>query len=197
MKTFDQYLLEKNATYSYGCVMLDLTDKSINNQLITQFIKILQQQIPDNELYIDKKDPEKFGKETEYHCTLLFGLFPEVTEEDVKRLTTEWAPVDLKMTGISIFTNPDKDYDVVKLDVDPKTLKKYNKDLQKFPFASDFPDYKPHVTLAFVKKGEGSKYELKFDEPLIATDLTNITYSFADKTKKKVHYKLVFKADSK
>lgn len=193
MKNFDQYLVEKNATYSYGCVMLDIDGKTDYNKLVIRLIKILQQLIPDEELYIDKKQPEKLGKELESHVTLLYGLHKEVSDEDVERIIKDWAPINLKITGISIFENSDKDYDVVKLDVDPKTLSKYNKELKKFPFTNDYPDYHPHITLAYVKKGFGKKYTLKFDEPILVKDLTTVTYSQADKTKKS-KYQIEFKA---
>jgi hypothetical protein len=66
--------------------------------------------------------------------------------------------------------------------------------LKKFPFTSDYPDYHPHITLAFVKPGKGKKYELKFEEPLEVKDLVDVTYSLADKSKDKSHFKLEFKS---
>lgn len=195
MKTFDQFLFEKNATYSFGCVMLDITDTLPNNKLILQFIKILQQQIPEGELYIDPKNPDKHGKETEHHVTLLFGLHPEVLEEDVKRIADSWNPVNVKIKGISIFENPHKGYDVVKLDVDPTSLVKFNEELKQFPYTNEYPEYKPHITLAYVLPGNGKKYELQFEEPLELIDLSDITYSFADKSKEKAKIKLTYKVD--
>lgn len=196
MKTFDQFLFEKNATYSHGCVMLDVKpENNIHTKLTVPFIKVLQQQIPDEDLYIDSTNPDKFGKETEYHATILYGLHSEVTQEDVDIYAKDWAPIDILLTGISIFENPEKGFDVVKLDIESEDLKRYNKDLRNLPHTNDYPDYHAHLTLAYVKIGKGSKYTLKFDEPLKLEGLSDITYSFADKTKEKVKIKLAFKAD--
>ena len=64
-------------------------------------------------------------------------------------------------------------------------LDKMNKKLKVLDHTNDFPKYEPHVTLAYVKKGEGSKYNqtLKgdLDKKLIPT---KIVYSRADGTKK-------------
>lgn len=196
MKTFEQYLVEKNATYSFGCVMLDIDpENNLYSQLTVPFIRILQQQIPDEELYNDPTNPDRFGKEQDLHTTVLYGLHPEVTEEDVKNYTKNWKPVNLMLTGISIFENGHKGYDVVKLDVESSDLNKYNEDMKKLPFTSDYPDYKPHITLAYVLPGNGKKYELKFDQPLKLEGIADITYSYADKTKEKSKIKLAFRAN--
>mgnify|MGYP003352094323 CR=1 FL=1 len=40
----------------------------------------------------------------------------------------------------------------------PDKLNALNKQLCKFPYTNDYPDYKPHITIAYVKKGLGKKY---------------------------------------
>ena len=51
------------------------------------------------------------------------------------------------------------EFDVVKLGVikTPK-LEEINKRLSELPNSNQFPEYKPHITLAYVKKGSGQKY---------------------------------------
>ena len=63
----------------------------------------------------------------------------------------------MEISGISLFENPE--FDVVKLEVNktPK-LEEIYKNLSEFPNSNQFPDYKPHITIAYVKKGLGQKY---------------------------------------
>jgi hypothetical protein len=49
-------------------------------------------------------------------------------------------------------------YDVLKFEVVGDNLHETNADLKKFPHTTSFPDYNPHLTIAYLKKGEGSKY---------------------------------------
>ena len=56
----------------------------------------------------------------------------------------------------NIFTNDD--YDVVKIDVSGSELHQLNKKLQVLPHTNNYPKYQPHVTIAYVKKGQGKKY---------------------------------------
>ena len=70
-----------------------------------------------------------------------------MTEDDFK----------VQIDGVSLFENPE--FDVVKLGVikTPK-LEEVNKRLSELPNSNQFPEYKPHITLAYVKKGSGQKY---------------------------------------
>jgi hypothetical protein len=47
---------------------------------------------------------------------------------------------------------------VLKLDVDCDVLHKVNKELSKLPHTTEYPNYKPHVTIAYLKPGLGKKY---------------------------------------
>jgi 2'-5' RNA ligase len=53
-----------------------------------------------------------------------------------------------------------KNFDVVKFNVVPSfTLQNLNSKLSEFPNSNEYPEYKPHITIAYVKKGSGKKYE--------------------------------------
>lgn len=63
----------------------------------------------------------------------------------------------IKNWGVSLFKN-DK-FDVIKFDVEKnKTLETIYNRLSKLPNSNEYPDYKPHVTVAYVKSGLGEKY---------------------------------------
>ena len=191
MKTFEEFLVEKNMSYSYGCMMLEL-DTSDNDQLAiaVPFIQALQANIKQEDLYIDVKEPERYGLEEELHCTLLYGLLDSVTKEDLDNIVEKFSPINIEIKGISIFENADKGYDVVKLELLSKDLSKYNKTLKELPYKNDYPDYNPHITLAYVKLGKGKDYVQEFTTSIKIKGITKLVYKHADRTKKPIHYKL-------
>ena len=109
------------------------------------------------------KTSEKYGAETESHLSILYGLDPNTTAQQCREKLSPWlgrlVEVELDENGTSIFENGDRPYDVVKIDVKmSKELKAMNSALRELPFENDFPDFKAHITLAYVKKGKGKNY---------------------------------------
>jgi hypothetical protein len=47
---------------------------------------------------------------------------------------------------------------VLKFDIKGDNIHETNKDLQQYPFTSNFPDYHPHMTIAYLKPGTGKRY---------------------------------------
>ncbi|NCB40987.1 MAG: hypothetical protein EOM80_19705, partial [Erysipelotrichia bacterium] len=130
------------------------TDITVPNAVSSKMLD-LGKSIPDSELYIDKDDPS-YGRETRAHVTVRYGLDTD-NPADLKRLS-EMPPIRVKMGDVSIF-EADK-YDVVKVDVDSPELRTANQmvgELVAVP-GETHKDYKPHATIAYVKKGEGKKY---------------------------------------
>jgi 2'-5' RNA ligase len=81
-----------------------------------------------------------------------------VTEDEVKSVFEGFTgSINIEVDGIGVFEN--KDYDVVKFNVNPDgSLQELHDKLSEFPNSNSFPDYKPHITLAYIKKGLGKKY---------------------------------------
>lgn len=97
------------------------------------------------------------GLATEPHVTVLYGLHEEVHEDLVCRVCQGVdGPLEVDVKGISTFEN--EDYDVLKLDVESDLLRKMNKAFRSFPHTNDYDDYKPHMTVAYLKKGTAGKY---------------------------------------
>ena len=96
----------KNRTYDYGCVMVYLD--------ISNWERIISN-IDENDLY--KPEDEHYGRETEPHLTLLYGLHKEVTKEEISTIFKDTKSTDFKIQidGISIFENDE--FDVVKMDI--------------------------------------------------------------------------------
>lgn len=180
MKLID-LLLE--AKYDYGCVMLFFTFKEM---------KKIHNQIDKKDLYVVKGD-DTYGLSTEPHITLLYGLHKEVTTEDVTSVLDEIKFGECEIYKPSLFENDL--YDVLKFNVryssddSNKFLHKANKELKEYPYTSSYPNYSPHMTIAYLKKGEGKKYKDKFKE-LNYTIIPNyVVYSKTNKTETKIKIK--------
>ncbi|MFA5396572.1 MAG: 2'-5' RNA ligase family protein [Methanogenium sp.] len=124
---------------------------------VTKEIKALQNLIPDNVIYLPD-DPEK-GREEHPHITVVFGLVTENIEE-IKEAVQNTDPIVISFDNKTSIFEPDPEYDVVKVDVRSSQLSKMNNKLQEhFEIQTDHPEYKPHLTIAYVKKGKGKDYE--------------------------------------
>lgn len=170
------------ASEDLGCVM------AVYNQ--DQF-KQLTDKIDKNDLYSPDFDYHKSGIPTEFHTTLLYGLKRDVDVETVsERLHRHWkvsADIESEFTTIGellknkqktdkliIFEN--QDYDVLVIEMwKSEELVMANSQLTKLPYKNDYPDYTPHTTLAYLKKGTGKKY-LNMDIPKIDFSVKDVVY---------------------
>lgn len=98
------------------------------------------------------------GLETDPHVTVLYGLHEEVHEDLVCRMCQAFeGPVEAEITGLSTFDT--EDYDVLKFDVESEKLRSLNKAFKNFPYTTEYEDYNPHMTVAYLKKGVAGKYD--------------------------------------
>ena len=146
MIKFLDLLKEEKQTYNFGCVMLYFDFPEINK---------IHDTINPDDVYIQEGD-RSFGYENEPHCTLLYGLHDGVTTNNIKKVLDKYTYTILKAHNASLFENPD--YDVLKFDIKGDNIHETNKDLQQYPFTSNFPDYHPHMTIAYLKPGSGKRY---------------------------------------
>ncbi len=156
--------------YDYGCVMifLDVNKKEW---------KSLQDVIKEEDLYFGKEDEDSssYGREMDPHATILYGIHSDVPDEDVKILIDEIDNPKMVFGKVSSFEN--EDFDVLKFDIDSKDLTKLNKKFKDLPHTNKFPDYHPHVTTAFVKKGKAKGYIAKLNNCVKEMGGSNITPS--------------------
>jgi 2'-5' RNA ligase len=148
-----------------------------------------QDMIADEDVYTEDGD-QSYGRETEPHVTILYGLHADIPDSTIEELIDEMEGPKLTLKKISIFEN--EKYDVVKFDilgVSKGRLGKMNAKFVELPHTTDFPEYHPHSTITYVKAGTGKKYikTLTGDDVITVTP-TEVRYSKADGTKKK--YKL-------
>jgi len=131
------------------CIMADVPQK----ESMLDFIK----KIPTECVY--EEAGKHYGKENNPHVTVMYGLSP-VEEGRVKELLTKVPKKIVAELGqISKFENADAPYDVLKIEVKSPHLNKIHEMIRKnFDNNYQWPQYNPHVTLAYVKKGTCNEY---------------------------------------
>lgn len=93
----------------------------------------------------------EFGRELEPHVTCKYGFTGDVLRA-LHHIGQTTEPFPVYIGTVSLFTDH-PDYDVVKLDVESPWLRKLHARLSKLPNEDKWPVYKPHITVAYVKKG--------------------------------------------
>jgi len=122
------------------------------------FKKYIDDNIPDNILATDFPDVIDDPKEYESHITILYGIKSNKYLDAVKKIYSETLPVEIVLKEITLFDN-NNDFDVIKIDIDSPALSKLNEEIRsKVPYQNKYNDYKPHLTLAYVKKGMGDNF---------------------------------------
>lgn len=121
-----------------------------------EFIKDLHNRIKESELYTEEGNDD-YGIEEESHVTLVPCLDNDIDLDELKKLLDPIEKYDIILTNVSMFEN--EKYDVLKCDAQSFMLGKSNeKILQKFESHSEYKEYHPHMTVAYLKKGMGEKY---------------------------------------
>lgn len=131
------------------CIMVDIPNKN----KIFEFIK----KIPTECVY--EEPGQNYGLEKNPHVTIMYGLSP-IEENRVKKLLSKVPTKIMAELGkISKFENADCAYDVLKIEVKSPHLAKIH-EMIKGNFENNYkwPEYNPHVTLAYVKKGTCNEY---------------------------------------
>jgi len=157
--------------YKFGCVML--------------YFDIPKDVWGEVQALVDDKDVSNVedadGRELNPHVTLLYGLHADIPDKDIEEAIGKMSAPEVTLKDITTFSN--KDFDVVKFDVEGEGLIKMNKVLTEFPHTTDYPNFHPHTTLAYVKPGEGKKYHQELDEPIVVIP-NKVVYSKPDGTRK-------------
>jgi 2'-5' RNA ligase len=167
--------------FEAGCLMIDLSHKISNWKNV---IKIIEP----TDIYDDSTN--EFGLELNPHVTILFGFDENVTSSDVHKLMDDEVQTNIPITllGISIFPGGEKsEYDVVKFDIQSEELNRLHEICKTLPHHLSFPDYHPHMTIAYVKKGKGQRYVKTFKKPM---DMDGNTFLFSNIKKQKSSWKI-------
>lgn len=178
MKLMDVVKEDASPKYEYGCVMLYFNFPEMEQ---------MHRMINGDDVYTSDQDGS-FGLETEPHTTLLFGLHPEVTDQDVANVLSKHYFSMCSINNASLFENPE--YDVLKFDVNGDGLHECNSALSQYPHTTNFPDYHPHLTIGYLKSGTGAKHTELFSNMGYNLTPQYAVYSKPDGSKSKFKIKL-------
>ena len=141
----------------------------------------LAAEIPDDALAED-------GRETEFHVTIRYGLHGE-DPAGVAELLADHPPVTFKLGKVSVFeATADRPADVVKVDVTGPKLRALNGMLAALHHTETHATYHPHVTLAYLKPGEGKRLAGRDD--LAGTEVTCDAVTFSGREGKRARIPL-------
>lgn len=136
-------LNRETGTFSQGCLMAQ-----IEPGMADAVRRFSAEKIAEGNL-------AEFGREASPHCTVLYGFDPEVSAAAV--LDAYQGPKLVRFGTVARFSPPGKDYDVLHLTVVSPELEAEHQRLRDLfgedVSPSDYGDYAPHVTLAYVKPG--------------------------------------------
>lgn len=167
VKKYIQFVKESTG-YKLGCVMVEVPVTNWNEIIST---------INKDDLY--EVEGENYGISKNPHLTLLYGLKPNITKEQIEEVLTKTIDNDkiiIEIENIDTFENDS--FDVVKFNIKKtEQLQKLFDSLSELPNENTFPDYKPHMTIAYVKKGLGEKYKKTYSHKVSSNE---ICYSMAN-----------------
>lgn len=130
---------------------------------------------------INPNDVGEDGLETEFHTTLLYGLHPEVPLGKVTSIIRNYEFLPCLLHNVSLFENEKSD--VLKFDVKSANFDLIHDQLKLLPNSEKFPEYHPHMTIAYLKPGTGQKYLSTFRNLKFVVDPIKVVYSHPDGTK--------------
>lgn len=148
LKKYYDFLLEK-MSYDGSCLMVKLN--------ITNWNSIIHS-INDEDIY-QEEEGDIYGRQRNPHLTLLFPIKDTEPNKSFNILDKVLIkPIDIKVNKIDFFES--QKYDVLKFSViSNKYLDMIHSELKKnIPNGDKFDIYKPHITIAYLKKGVAKKY---------------------------------------
>jgi 2'-5' RNA ligase len=139
--TWDRFLAEKlGDKHDYSCAMVRLPDP-----IAKKIMSWGKRKVPNEDVY------EAEGREDDPHVTVLYGIHDANPLSTTRLLRTE-PSFKAELGKVSLFTTDPK-YDVLKIEIISPKLHMLHKLLKrKLENSWTYPEYRPHVTIAYVKK---------------------------------------------
>lgn len=150
-----------------GCIMVGVNHPDIEN---------LRNIINENDVYNNEEN--EYGIETFPHVTILYGIIHD--KHTINILKNLLPPLnDIKIIGVSISSFNNEEFDVLKIDIKSNILNNLNEMVKdSLEYESMYPEFNPHLTLAYLKKGTAFKYEKKMLDKILVLEPTEYVYSF-------------------
>jgi 2'-5' RNA ligase len=112
--------------------------------------------VTDDEIYVETGCP-LYGRENDIHITALYGI-EDKTPGVIVEAVSGFGEIAFQLKNIDIF--PTWKFDVLVIDVVSEDLHKLNQMLCEITQHADcYQKYKPHITVAYVKKGFCRRYQ--------------------------------------
>lgn len=157
----------KNTNREYAFLMVEYETPD--------FIKDIQDKIKKDELYIEEGSDD-YGMEKESHVTLVPCLNNDIDLNELKKYLKDISEYDILLTDVSKFEC--EKYDVLKCSVKSNALNETNKEILKhFDTHSEFKEYNPHLTIAYMQHGMADKYLRKILDRLVHIKPKNFHFS--------------------
>jgi 2'-5' RNA ligase len=174
MKRFKEYFTE--ATYDYYSTQIKIEDDFRSK--ILEFGKSIDK---DDLVKEDGKDLE-----TDPHVTVLFGINKDEPDK-VQELVKDFKPFEISFGKTSIFDLKSGNC-ALKIEVEGKRLHDlHNLIRDNIKCTETHKTYKPHATIAYIKKGSESKY---IDKKILSGDCKVSQFQFSSKGGKKETIKI-------
>jgi 2'-5' RNA ligase len=143
---------KKAGQYDYSSVQIN-----IPAVIAHQVLRWSEKHVFDEDLYNPPND-KTHGREEDLHVTILYGIHSSLPNTTIS-LLKECKPFHVKLGKISMFTTNEL-YDVLKIEVISDKLRSLNKLLkEKLENTQLYDTYRPHVTIAYLKKNKIAKIE--------------------------------------
>jgi 2'-5' RNA ligase len=129
-------------------------------------------EIDEKDLYKEEKVAGDWthGIEDKPHLTVKYGLEFDEPDKVIDALKKEKGGT-VQIKEVEIFDN--ENYDVLVVRCESKALDKIHSRLTRILNIEDkYPEYKPHITIAYFKKGRAKKYEDMVVETFITSKLS-------------------------
>jgi len=139
------------AKHPYGCLLAWLPA-----MLAQQIVRWSQDTIAASDL-------GPGGLELEPHVTIKYGFQDAPTEvlPDLKALLVRHGPIDMSLEALAIFPGKDREQDVLYAAVASPQLHALHDEISRsFRCHTSYPDYVPHVTLAYLQPTVAARYAL-------------------------------------
>jgi 2'-5' RNA ligase len=159
---------KKLVNYEYSSVQFDMP-KTLADSILSWGKK----NIPNSDLFTEEK---KYGRENEIHVTVKYGLHTADVRK-IQKVVEDFGSFSIKLGAISRFVPKDKDYDVVKIEVDGDGLSALHQKIGELPNSDEHPVYRAHCTIAYVKKGCCSELSSNTELKDRTAKVTKLTFS--------------------
>jgi hypothetical protein len=123
------------------------------------------------------------GRDMAPHVTVLWGFHPEVTAEQVNKITKGIGDVDVTLESLEAFPAGEDGVPLV-IRVESEKLRKLRADLEALPHTKSWPEYKPHICVAYLKPDAPAQDYVDAGNPLEGETFTlsQLAYSGIDYT---------------